>query len=100
MSHDVHVTSKFAVTKFHKLKVVMHVYSAKPFQDVTTLQQQNKRAWHVTSKQIRLSGGGVIKSSVRILSGFLDVKKWLVQQITVSYTYIRRIMTWHPPRVG
>ena len=39
----------------------------KAFQDVTTLQQQNKRAWHVTSKHTRLSGGGVIKSSVRIL---------------------------------
>ncbi len=31
MSHYVHVTGKFAVTKVHKLKVVMHVYSARPF---------------------------------------------------------------------
>ena len=26
--------------------------------------------------------------SVRILSEFLDVRKWLVQQIIISYTYV------------
>ena len=41
MSHDVHVTSKFAVTKVYKLKVVVHGYFCKAFQDVTTLQKQN-----------------------------------------------------------
>ena len=45
-------------------------------------------ACYVSSKHT-LSGGGVIKGgSVRILSGFLDVRKWLVQQIIISYTYV------------
>ena len=44
-------------------------------------------ACYVSSKHT-LSGGVVIKGSVRILSEFLDVRKWLVQQIIISYTYV------------
>ena len=45
-------------------------------------------ACYVSSKHT-LSGGVVIKGgSVRVLSEFLDVRKWLVQQIIISYTYI------------
>ena len=65
----------------------MHVYSARLFK--MSQHFNNKTiAWHVTSKHT-LSGGAVIKGgSVRILSEFLDVRKWLVQQIINSYTYV------------
>ena len=60
---------------------------AKPFK--MSQHFNNKTiACYVSSKHT-LSGGAVIKGgSVRILSGFLDVRKWLVQQIIISYTYV------------
>ena len=61
--------------------------SARPFK--MSQHFKNKTiACYVSSKHT-LSGGVVIKGgSVRVLSEFRDVRKWLVQQIIISYTYV------------
>ena len=60
------------------------LHSLSRCKDTSTTKQE-----HVTSNHTQLSGGGVIKGgSVRILSEFLDVRKWLMQKIIISYTYV------------
>ena len=62
--------------------------------------KNNTIACYVPSKHT-LSGGVVIKGgSVRILSEFLDVRKWLVQQIIINYsgTSLIRSSKFRAPR--
>ena len=51
-------------------------------------QHFNNKTRAQSSKHTQLSGGVVIKGSVRVSNGFLDVRKWLVQQIIISYAYV------------